>query len=137
MEAYQKALAIRPEHPVASIDLASAMLESGGNLDVALSLAQSARRSLPNSPSVADTLGWIFYRKGAYRSAIDSLREAVKLSEESESSQSSQFHYHLGMAYAKTGQASLARQQLQRALKLDPNSNDAQTVKKTLAELKS
>jgi cellulose synthase operon protein C len=113
------------------------MLESGGNLDVALSLAQSARRSLPNSPTVADTLGWIFYRKGAYRSAIDSLREAVNLSQESESPQNSQFHYHLGMAYAKTGQSSLARQQLQRALKLDPNSSDAPTLKKTLAELKS
>ena len=83
IEAYQKALTIKPENPLASNDLASAMLQSGGNLDVALSLAQTARRGMPDSPGVADTLGWIYYQKGAYRSAIDSLREALKLGQES------------------------------------------------------
>jgi cytochrome c-type biogenesis protein CcmH/NrfG len=48
-EAYQKALAISPENPLASNDLASVMLQSGGNLDVALSLAQTARRGMPQS----------------------------------------------------------------------------------------
>src|ERR1039458_1201543 len=136
-EAYQKALAIRPGNPLASNDLASVMLQSGGNLDVALSLAQTARRGMPQSPGVADTLGWIYYQKGAYRLAVDSLREALKLGQESNSADNPTFHYHLGMAYAKSGQATLARQQLQQVLKLNPNSSDAEDAKKQLAELKS
>jgi Flp pilus assembly protein TadD len=136
-EAYQKALAIKPEHPLASNDLASVMLQSGGNLDVALSLAQTARRGMPTSPDVADTLGWIYYQKGAYHSAVNSLREALRLSQQNSSPDNPQLHYHLGMAYAKSGQPTLARQQLQQALRLDPNSVDAQDARKQLAELKS
>ncbi|MFZ0861221.1 MAG: tetratricopeptide repeat protein, partial [Candidatus Sulfotelmatobacter sp.] len=136
-EAYQKALAIKPENPLASNDLASVMLQSGGNLDVALSLAQTARRGMPDSPSVADTLGWIYYQKGAYRSAVDSLREALKLGQDSNSPDNPTFHYHLGMAYAKSGRTTLARQQLLQVLKLNPKSSDAEDAKKQLAELKS
>ena len=136
-EAYQKALAISPENPLASNDLASVMLQSGGNLDVALSLAQTARRGMPQSPAVAETLGWIYYQKGAYHSAVDSLREALRLSQQNSSPDNPQLHYHLGMAYAKSGQPTLARQQLQQALRLDPNSGDAQDARKQLAELKS
>ena len=134
-EAYQKALATQPENPLASNNLASVMLQSGGNLDVALSLARTARRGMPNSPNVADTLGWIYYQKGAYRSAVDSLREALRLGENSPDNP--RFHYHLGMAYAKNGQATLARQQLQQLLKLTPDSSDAEDARKQLAELKS
>ena len=136
-EAYQKALAIKPGNPLASNDLASVMLQSGGNLDVALSLAQTARRGLPQSPAVADTLGWIYYQKGAYHSAVDSLREALKLAQDGHAGDNPRFHYHLGMAYAKSGQAALARQQLQQALRLNPSSSDAEDARKQLAELKS
>jgi hypothetical protein len=41
------------------------------------------------------------------------------------------------MAYAKSGQATLARLQLQQMLKLNPNSSDAEDARKQLAELKS
>jgi hypothetical protein len=40
------------------------------------------------------------------------------------------------MAYAKSGQAALARQQLQQARRLNPNSIDAEDARKQLAELK-
>jgi len=136
-DAYQKALAIKPQDPLASIDLASVMLQSGGNLDIALSLAQTARRAMPESPGVADTLGWIYFENGAYRSAIDSLQEALKLGQKSNLPDNPRVHYHLGMAYAKTGQVSLARQQLERVLKINPNSSEAADAKKQLAELKS
>jgi tetratricopeptide (TPR) repeat protein len=136
-EAYQKALAIKPQNPLASNDLASVMLQSGANLDVALSLAQTARRGLPESPGVADTLGWIYFQKGAYHSAVDSLREALRLARDSEFPDNSHLHYHLGMAYAKSGETTLARQQLETALKMNPNSSDAADARKQLAQLKS
>jgi Flp pilus assembly protein TadD len=136
-DSYQKALEIRRDDPLAASNLAYVMVQSGANLDVALSLAQTARRGLPESAGVADTLGWIYYQKGAYRSAVDSLREALRLAADSDSADNSRFHYHLGMAYAKSGQTTLARQQLQTALKMNPNSNDAEDAKKQLAQLKS
>ena len=55
------------------------MVQSGANPDLALSLAQTARRALPDSPGVADTLGMVYYQKGAYANAIDFFQEALKL----------------------------------------------------------
>ena len=77
--AYEKALELKPTDPIASNNLANVMLQTGGNIDVALSLAQAARRVLPDSSDVADTLGWICTPKGAYESAISLLQEALKL----------------------------------------------------------
>jgi hypothetical protein len=41
------------------------------------------------------------------------------------------------MAYEKTEQPALARQQFERVLKINPNSSDATAAKKELAQLKS
>jgi Tfp pilus assembly protein PilF len=46
------------------------------------------------------------------------------------------FNYHLGLAYAKNGQAALAKQQLDRVLKLNPNFPDADQLRKAVAEAK-
>ena len=54
------------------------MVETGQNLDVALTLAQNARRIMPNAPSTADTLAWVYYHKGTYLTARDMLEEALK-----------------------------------------------------------
>jgi len=136
-ESYQKALTLAPENPTASGELASVMLHLGQNLDVALSLAQTARRGLPQSLEMSDTLGWVYYQKGAYQLAIDYLREALNLERGSKASDMARVHYHLGMAYEKAGQTASARQQLQLMLKLDPTSSYADDAKKQLAQLKS
>jgi tetratricopeptide (TPR) repeat protein len=45
---YEKALSIQPEDAVAANNLAYLLLEHDGNINVALTLAQTARRGLPN-----------------------------------------------------------------------------------------
>jgi cellulose synthase operon protein C len=136
-QAYQKALEITPDNPTASNNLAYLTIQTGGNLDVALSLAQTARRSDPDNSNAADTLGWIYYQKGAYTSAIDLFQESLKLSQKAKSPDDPTVHYHLGLAYEKTEQRALAREQLERVLKINPNYSDAAAVKKQLAELHS
>jgi tetratricopeptide (TPR) repeat protein len=136
-DAYQNALALNSQDALASNNLAKVMLQTGGNLDVALSLAQTARRGMSESVNVADTLGWIYYQKGAYNSAIQMFREALRLGEKNKAPDDPNIHYHLGLAYEKTNQPALARQQLERVLKLSPNYGDAANVRKKLAELKS
>ncbi len=130
---YQQALSIQPDQPLASNNLAYVMLDHGGNVDVAMAMAQSARRALPDWPNAADTLGWAFYRKGVYQSAINQFQEALRLSEKDGVPEDGTIHYHLGMAYEKANQTALARQQLEKALKLSPNNEDA---KKALSELR-
>ena len=105
-------------------------LEHGGNVDVALSHAQIARQKMPNSPNVADTLGWAYFHKGIYGQAITYLEEAVKGVPDSPT-----YHYHLGRAYQKAGDLTKARLHFKRALELKPKENVKAECLKLLAEL--
>jgi len=127
---YQKALEIQPDNPLASNNLAYVMLQQGGNVDVALSMAQTARRGMPDSSNAADTLGWAYFQKGAYNMAIDLFKEALKKSPEEAT-----YHYHLGLAYQKAKQPALAKQHLERVLKINPKYMNADEVRKALAQL--
>jgi tetratricopeptide (TPR) repeat protein len=129
---YQKVLELRPDNPLASNNLAYVMLQQGGNVDVALAMAQTARRQLPDNPNSADTLGWAYYQKGVYTTAINLFKEAVKKDPESVT-----YNYHLGLAYAKNGQAGMARQQLDRVGKIKPGSTEAEDLKRAVAQMKS
>ena len=129
---YQKALEVQPENPLASNNLAYVMLQQGGNVDVAFAMAQTARRQLPDNPNSADTLGWAFYHKHVYTSAINLFKEAVKKEPDN-----ALFNYHLGLAYAKSGQAALARQQLDRVVKIKPDFPKIEELRQALAEIKS
>jgi len=136
-DAYQNALTLNSQDPIASNNLAKLMVQTGGNLDVAMSLAQTARKGQPDAPAIADTLAWIYYQKAAYQSAIGLLQEALKLQEKNKAPDNPDIHYHLGMAYAKSGRPALARQQFERVLKISPNSSNAADARNQLAQLKS
>jgi tetratricopeptide (TPR) repeat protein len=135
--AYQKALDLKPNYPLASIRLANILLQSGGDVDTALSLAQAAHRSMPASPDAADTLGWVYYQKGAYPLAVSLFEQAFKLQQKNNAPDSPDIHYHLGLAYEKTAQPALARQHLERALQINPNYSAAADIRKQLSSLKS
>ncbi len=133
---YQQALNLQSDNPTASNNLAYLILQQGGNVDLALAMAQTARRGIPDSPNFADTLGWAYYQKGVYKSAISLFQESLRLSEKQGGADDADVHYHLGLAYQKANQPALARQQLERALKIKPNSPDAASARKALAELR-
>jgi tetratricopeptide (TPR) repeat protein len=133
----EKVREIEPGNPTAARELANVLVDSGGNLDEALSLAQSAQRSTPNSPDAADTLGWVYYHKGEYPIAVSILQQALKLQQSQNAAGSADIHYHLGLAYQKTSHPALARQHLEQALKIDPNYPAATDIRKQLATLKS
>ena len=124
---YQKALDVSPDYAVAANNLAYLMLEHGGNIDAALSLAQVARRGMQDSPSSADTLAWAYYHKGAYGLAVDLLQDAIKRSPENPT-----YQYHLGLSYLKQNERARAKQHLQKALQLNPKFNQADDARKTL-----
>jgi tetratricopeptide (TPR) repeat protein len=96
-------------------------------------MAQTARRGMPDSPNAADTLGWAYYQKGIYKTAIEMFQESLRLNEQRGGADDASVHYHLGLAYQKANQPLQARQQLERVLKIDPNYSDA---RKALTELR-
>ena len=128
---YKKVLEIQPENPLASNNLAYVMLEQGGNVELAFTMAQTARRQLPDNPNSADTLGWAYYHRHVYTSAISLFKEAVK-----EKPDNALFNYHLGLAYAKNGQVALAKQQLDRVVRINPNFPDVDELRRAVAEAK-
>jgi putative PEP-CTERM system TPR-repeat lipoprotein len=129
-EMYRKALAIDSNAAAAANNLAWMMAEDNENLDEALALATTAKTRHPESPEAADTLGWIYYKKGLTAQAISTLKESVE-----KQPQTADFQYHLGLAYAKNGDYRLARQALETALRLEPKSAQATEAKATLAQI--
>jgi tetratricopeptide (TPR) repeat protein len=127
---YRKALDLQPDYSVAANNLAYSLLQHGGNISVALSLAQTARRGLPDSPNTADTLALAYYKNGAYGLAASLLQEAVE-----KNPLNSTYHYHLGLVYEKQNNLPQARNQFEQALKLAPRAPDADQIRKALAQL--
>jgi hypothetical protein len=62
---------------VALFRLAAIYVAQGQNLDVALTLAVSAKQKLPDDPGVNDILGWIYARRGFPDRGIPLLEQAV------------------------------------------------------------
>ena len=128
---YEQALALDPRAAVAANNLANDYANQGVNLDVALSLAQTAKSQLPNSWEAADTLGWIYYKKGLASMAVTELQQSTVRAPTNALS-----HYHLGLAYLKNGSQKEARASLERALKLNPTFTSADDAKRVLAGIK-
>lgn len=79
---YRKSLEIAPDSPIAANNLAWLIAENtNGNLDEALTLAQSAVNQSPKTPEFYDTLGWVYFKKGLYSPAIEQMKKAVSLNE--------------------------------------------------------
>jgi putative PEP-CTERM system TPR-repeat lipoprotein len=127
---FEQVLSIDPKASVAANNLAWIYAETGGNLDVALQLAQTARAALPDSSEISDTLGWVYLKKGLYPLAVKTLRQAVE-----QTPDNPMFHYHLGLAYARSGEPVRAKTALQTALRLRPDFQGADDAKRTLASL--
>lgn len=108
---YERLLALNPRMPAALNNLAYLYLEQVGDVEKAFDLAQRAREAAPEDPYVADTLGWILYRKGDPRWALSLLQEAAE-----QMAKEPEVLYHLGMASAALGNEDAAAAVLERAL---------------------
>jgi tetratricopeptide (TPR) repeat protein len=128
---YRKVLTLSPRHPLAANNLASNLADGGGNLDEALKFAQTAREAAPEDPSVGDTLGWVYYRKGLVDAAYPLIADASRRLKDNPS-----IRFHHGMVLAKQGKKKEAAAELKAALALDPKFPGADEAKKTLEGLK-
>lgn len=77
VESLRKATALAPGNAIALNNLAWLLLESGGDPNEALSLAQRARQMLPKSATVDDTLAAAYLKMGLRTNALAIYREML------------------------------------------------------------
>ena len=144
-EYYRRVLSIRPDEAVAANNLAAMYGEHGkGNPEEAMRLGQDVVRRFPNEPGFADTLGWVYYRKGLYGDAVEQLQRAVAAASK-RGGDNSLYRWHLGAALAKKGDKAAARRELQKCLELaaqeqqrpvkPPTTTPMDEVRRTLESL--
>jgi tetratricopeptide (TPR) repeat protein len=126
---YRKVLEIDPRNAGTLNNLAYLLAENTSQPDEALKYAAQAKEIAPASPEVDDTLGWIYYRKGIYPTAVKYLESATA------NSGTAVRKYHLAMAYLKAGDLKRGQQTLEAALKIDSKLPEAQAALQVFGEV--
>jgi tetratricopeptide (TPR) repeat protein len=127
---FRRALALRPDDPAILNNLAFLLADSADNLDEALKFARQADEKAPNNPDYADTLGWVYLKKGMNDNAAQIFRKLA-----AEHPDSCTFSYHLGVALHQSGDETEARFQLARALELRPTNELKGRINDLLARM--
>lgn len=127
---FEKAHEMEPNSPYLAAELAFLYLEHGGDVNVAVSLAQMAKQKMPESPMTADALGWAYYKLGSTDLAIAQLKESAAKTPDNPI-----YQYHLGIAYMSVRRMDMAERTLRMALKEDPNFPYADKAKAALGEI--
>ena len=125
---YEYVLAQQPGLLVAANNLASLLADhrtDKASLDRAQALAASLRKT--EVPQFKDTIGWVQYREGDYKTAGALLQEAATALPDV-----ALIHYHLGMSYEATGQNAMAAEQFKTALTKSPSDDLAEKLKNEL-----
>ncbi len=128
---YRQALEITPNTPIASNNLAWLIASNQGNLDEALKLAQTAVDRNPNNAGFYDTLGWIYYKKGLYSTAVEQLKKAVML-DAAETNRRGQpptaaYRVRLATVLAAAGDKAAARKEIESSLQNGQNLSESET----------
>jgi tetratricopeptide (TPR) repeat protein len=127
---YEQILKIEPDHAVALNNLAFIKAEEGVDLDQAFSMSQKARQKMPNSPDIADTLGWIYIRKNLSSDAVRLFTDLVQKEPGNPT-----YRYHYGMALMQKGDKMAARRELEIALKSRPSVDEVGKIRDLLSKL--
>jgi putative PEP-CTERM system TPR-repeat lipoprotein len=126
---YRKVLEADPNNAPALNNLAYHLTNDTDQVDEGLNYAQRAKEFAPNSTGVEDTIGWAFYRKGFYDTAVQYLESAVA------KKPTALAKYHLAMAYFKAGRQASGIKVLAQARLLDPKLPESTAAQQLLASL--
>jgi len=112
---FRRALSLKPGDLFLTNNLSFLLADTGDSLDEALKLARQTAEKAPGDPEYADTLAWVYVKKGMNDNAIQILRKLT-----AEHADNSTYSYHFGVALYQKGEMADARLQLGRALELQP-----------------
>lgn len=123
-----------PKNGLAANNLAWILTEGGNkrDLDEALKLAQTAKDAYPDDPRVADTLGYIYLKKGLPENAFGQFQMAnEKLQDEPA------ILYHLALAMVDLKKGTDAVSYLKKSLGSTQQFNERKQAQELLTELQS
>jgi len=134
IEHCRKVVETEPTNVVALNNLAYLLADHTDQPDEALKYAQRAAELAPDNLIVEGTIGWAYYRKGVYDTALKYLEKAVSTEGAVIREGSVIRKYHLAMAYLKNGERERGLKILETALKSDPNLPEAKIAQEVMLE---
>jgi Flp pilus assembly protein TadD len=124
---YESIVKAHPENATALNNLAYLLADTGGDLEEALTLAHRAVKAAPGQDDYADTVGYIYLKKGQRESAVQAFGNLVH-----KNPHVALFHYHLAMALFEKGDKEGARKELAAALVEHPAPQDEARIRELL-----
>jgi tetratricopeptide (TPR) repeat protein len=79
MDAMRKVISLDPKHSNALNYLGYTYADLGKNLDEAERLILQALKYKPNDGYITDSLGWVYYKKGEFKKALEYLQKAIEI----------------------------------------------------------
>lgn len=131
---YEYILQRDPKNALAANNLSWILAQSGKSADLneALRLAQIAKDQFPEDARIADTLGYIYLRKGLAENALAQFQLAAgKMPEEPS------INYHMALALAELGKNPEARKFVEKALDAEGDFDEREAARKLLARIES
>jgi tetratricopeptide (TPR) repeat protein len=130
-DSYERILKLRPLFTPAYRSLAQIYATHLNDAQKAYEYATKTRESYPQDSQITRLLGGLVYQRGEFPRAVQLLKESVPAF-----AQDAELFYTLGLAHYKLKQSSEAKEALNKAVSLSPNSPQAIEAKRILAELK-
>lgn len=127
----EKVISQDPRHVQALNYLAYTFADTGSDLEKAMRLAKRANKLKPNDAYILDTIGWIYYKKGNMRLAIQNLEKAHRVKPNE-----SIVAEHLGDAYYKYQLTAKARLMYEKALESENEGFKVDRIKTKLTSIK-
>ncbi len=113
LELLRQVINLQPDNAEAHNSLGYFMTERGQNLDEALRLIKRAMELNPGQGHIMDSLGWVYYKKGLFEKAIQTLEDANKLLQPDPETIG-----HLAWAYLAAGRETEALANFKKAIEL-------------------
>ncbi|MEJ1966039.1 MAG: tetratricopeptide repeat protein [Gammaproteobacteria bacterium] len=126
VSALEKLLDDRQDDPTLLNALGYTLADHGLELSRAEGLIRKSLASMPDNPAVLDSLGWVRFKRGDSKGAVEALKRSYSLARDPE------IAAHLADALWKSGAQQDARAVLATALGRNP---DSETLKKTISRL--
>jgi tetratricopeptide (TPR) repeat protein len=121
----RQVMALDPGHAHAHNALGYSLADRNRRLPEALALITRALEISPQDPFILDSMGWVKFRMGQYKEAVEYLQRAYEKRPEAE------IAAHLGEALWKMGQQSEARKVWQEGVAKEPsNATIIETLKR-------
>ncbi len=127
---YNRVLGIDHDNPLALNNIAFMNAEQGTDLDQAMTFAERAKKQVPDSPDISDTLGYVYMKKNLNSEALRILKQIVQ-----QHPNNPTYHFHLAMALLKQGDRRGAKEEAQKALDNSPQQEQESKIRSFVSQI--